>query len=222
MDNNVIDISKLSSEQLAELTKQVKAHEAEAEAKRKEEIAAYRSICSKAVDEIFPLLETAAADLRAKKQQVRDSFAAALKMKSELFETSKIEAQRSHNFISEDGKRRITLGCYVTDAYDDTAEAGVAKVEEYLEELAVAGREAAEAVELARHLLSRDKNGNLNARRVMSLMKMANDSGNATFIEGVRTIIDAYRPIESKTFVKAEYKDENGAWRVLPLGMTEA
>jgi len=71
-------------------------------------------------------------------------------------------------------------------------------------------------------LLSRDQTGNLKASRVMQLRKMADESGNELFIDGVRIIQEAYRPEVSKYYVRAEFKNEQGAWVNVPLGMTEA
>lgn len=217
-----IDLSKLSSAQLAELTKQVKEREAAEKARKQQEVATYREMCAKSVDDAFPILEETSKDLRKAKAQVYDTFRKALDLKGDVFDTKNIAGQLSHNFINADGTRRIILGEYQQDNFDDTADAGVSMVEEYLEELAAAGKEAAEAVELARHLLTRDKNGNLQSKKIMPLYKMAEQSGNEKFIEGVKVIMDAYSPVRSKQFIKAEYRDENGHWRQLPLGMTEA
>lgn len=64
--------------------------------------------------------------------------------------------------------------------------------------------------------------GKVKASRVMQLRKMAEDSGNEMFLDGVRIIEQAYRPVQTKTYVRAEYKNEAGAWVAVPLGMTEA
>jgi hypothetical protein len=71
-------------------------------------------------------------------------------------------------------------------------------------------------------LLSRGKEGTLKASRVLQLRKMAEESGSERFIEGVRIIEESYRPVVSKTFVRAERKGKNGEWVNIPLGMTEA
>ena len=39
---------------------------------------------------------------------------------------------------------------------------------------------------------------------------------------GLRIIEEAYAPVASKTYVKAEIKGENGEWKNIPLGMTES
>ena len=71
-------------------------------------------------------------------------------------------------------------------------------------------------------LLAKDQKGSLKPSRVMQLRQMADRSGNPRFIEGVAIIANAYKPTPSKTFIRAEAKDENGAWKSIPLGMTEA
>ena len=71
-------------------------------------------------------------------------------------------------------------------------------------------------------LLAKDSKGAIKASRVMQLRKMAEESQSERFIEGVKVIEEAYQPAISKQFIRAEYKDENGMWKSIPLGMTEA
>ena len=42
------------------------------------------------------------------------------------------------------------------------------------------------------------------------------------FIEGVRIINESYQPVVSRQFIRAEVRQENGEWKNIPLGMTEA
>lgn len=56
----------------------------------------------------------------------------------------------------------------------------------------------------------------------MQLRKVAEDTGDARFMEGVRIIEESYQPEVSKQFIRAEMKDRNGMWRPIPLGMTES
>ena len=52
---------------------------------------------------------------------------------------------------------------------------------------------------------------------------MAEKSGSAEFIEGVKIIEEAYQPQVSRTYLKAYIKNaETGAWVQIPLGMTAA
>ena len=71
-------------------------------------------------------------------------------------------------------------------------------------------------------LLAKDAKGTLKASRIIQLRRLADESGNARFIEGVKIIEEPYSPMPSKTFVKAEVKGENGEWKSVPLGMTES
>ena len=56
----------------------------------------------------------------------------------------------------------------------------------------------------------------------VQLRRVAEETGNERFLEGVRIIEESYQPEVSKQFIKAELKDLNGAWRSIPLGMTES
>ena len=48
------------------------------------------------------------------------------------------------------------------------------------------------------------------------------ETGDERFMEGVQIIEEAYQPAISKQFIRAEIKNDNGAWIAIPLGMTEA
>lgn len=57
---------------------------------------------------------------------------------------------------------------------------------------------------------------------MLQLRRMAEDSGNEEFLEGVRIIEESYQPTATKRFVRAQYKDDKSAWQSIPLGMTGA
>lgn len=186
---------------------------------KKENREAYKQLVDEVVREVFPTLQEVSSNLARSKQAVYDRFADALKLKEEIFNVR--DEQRTNTFTSSDGKYRITLGNYQTDDYDDTVNEGIAKVKEVIASFANDDNSRL-LVDAIMKLLSRDAKGNLKASRVMQLRKLAADSGNAELIDGVEIIEKAYRPQVSKTFVRAEYKDEVGKWVSVPLGMTEA
>ncbi len=159
------------------------------------------------------------SDIKDKKNNILDNFKAILEMKNELMMTK--DGQFSHTFTNSKGTKRITLGVYTLDNYTDTVENGIAMVREYIESLATDDKTRM-LVDSVLRLLSRDAKGTLKASRVMQLRKIANDSGNARFLEGVKIIEESYNPTPSRQFIRAEIKDENGAWKSVPLGMTES
>ena len=72
-------------------------------------------------------------------------------------------------------------------------------------------------------LLSKDKQGNLNASRVLQLAKMAEDSSDDQFKEGVKIIQESYMPTVTRRYIRAQYRDETtgNGWRNIPLGITD-
>ena len=214
------EVVKMTAEEKAEFEAFKAQKEAEAKKVReKENREAYKKLVDETINEIFPALQEVSAALVAKKTEVYDTFQKALVMKGDIYEVR--PDQRSNTFTNSESNRRITLGQYTTDAYDDTVNEGVAKVKEYIGSLA-RDKESRMLVDAILKLLSRDQQGNLKASRVMQLRKMSEESGNEMFIDGVRIIEAAYRPEVSKYYVKAEHKNELGAWINTPLGMTEA
>ena len=186
----------------------------------KEEREAYRSLASTTVDELFPKLEEASTALTGLKREVYDAFARVIETKKEVMGTQAND-QRSHSFLSEDGKKRIIVGYYQRDGWDETVEDGIAKVKAYISSLA-GDEETRKLVDIILDLLSRDGKGNLKADKVLQLDKYAESIQDVRFSEGVAIIKEAYRPVRTKDFVRAQVKNAMGGWDDLPLGMTEA
>lgn len=214
-----MDIKNLKPEERKALIEQIQELEAADKQKKESNISAYKASVSENVLTAFPILEESAKGLTSVKTKIRDMFAASIALKGELFGVK--NDQRSHTFTDDSGKYRITLGVNVNDAYDDTVEAGIAIVKEYIGSLAK-DADSKLLVDAIMKLLSRDQKGMLKASRVLQLQQLAEKSGSQRFMEGVAIIKNAYRPVESKSYIKAEYKNDEGAWVSLPLGITEA
>ena len=203
-----------------EAFQQAKARKA-AEEKAKADREMYRQMVDEEIENSIPVLLGISEEIKASKQKVLDNFKTILAMKSDLFKTKMRNDQRSHTFTNSAGDKRITLGVYVTDGYRDTVEDGIAIVKEYIASLANDEKTQA-LVNMVFRLLSRDAKGTLKASRIVQLRKVAEDTGDARFLEGVRIIEESYQPEVSKQFIRAEMKDRNGMWRPIPLGMTES
>lgn len=189
------------------------------EEQRKEQRAQYAQMVDKEIVESIPVLREAHEMLKRVKDSVYGNFDAILKMKSEVLGMTK-DDQRSHTFTTSDSRFRITLGVNTIDAYRDTVDDGIALVMDYIEGLAK-DEESQVLVSAVVRLLSRDNSGTIKASRVLQLRRMAEDSKNDKFLEGVRIIEEAYQPTASKRYIRAEYRNENGSWVTIPLSMTD-
>ena len=216
-----MDLSELTTEQLAELEAKIVEEKLLKERARKEQINTYKDLVSDAIHEAFARLKDESLALSRTKQGVYRLFESVMAMKQELFRTKK-SGQWSHTFTDKEGTKRITLGVNTLDNYDDTAEDGISKVNEYLDSLALDNPNAERAVTICRSLMARDRKGNLKPSKIVTLYKHARESGDARFIEGVDIIMNAYKPVPSKTYIRAEYKNDKGEWINVPLGITEA
>ena len=199
-----------------------KAEEAKNAAKQMRED--YREMVDDAIESMMPGLRTMSECLTNHKKKVFEEFSAILEMKAEMFKMEKGEDlnNQSHTFTNSKATMRIVLGNYVTDGYLDTADEGIAKVQNYIQSLASDEKSQA-LVKMVMRLLAKDAKGTLKASRIIQLRRMAEESGSAEFIEGVKIIEEAYQPQTSRTYLKAYIKDEKtNAWVQLPLGMTEA
>ncbi len=213
-------IENLTPEQKAQLLADLKVDEAAQEQKKLADREAYKELVDRTIKDVFPTLRLFAILLGAAKKRIYDEFNSALEMKAELYGVE--EGQQSHMFTTRDSKLRIVLGYNVTDNYDDTVNEGIKKVHNYISSLAK-DSDTEILVNAVLRLLAKDgKTGTLKASRVLQLRKMAEDSRDTEFIDGVQIIQDAYKPAISKQYVKALYKDDLNEWQNVHLGMTEA
>lgn len=222
MDENRQTTVVMTAEEKAEFeafqaAKAKKAAEEKARADREQ----YRQLVDDEIERSIPVLEEISGRIKESKQRVMDNFKTILEMKGDLFKTKLKEDQRSHTFTNSKGNKRITLGVYVTDGYRDTVEDGIAIVKEYIESFAKDDKTRS-LVSMVLRLLARDAKGTLKASRIVQLRKVAMETGDDRFMEGVRIIEESYQPEVSKQFIRAEIKNENGMWKPIPLGMTES
>ena len=189
-----------------------------AEAKRKSDREAYTALVGETIAAVMPELTNISEAIAQKKTAAAEAFRGALEMKAELFGVK--DDQQSHTFTNSEGTMRITIGHYMLDNYRDTVNEGIAMVKTYIE--SQARDDASRAlVKAILRLLSRDEAGNLKASRVLQLQKMAEETGDERFIEGVRIIQESYQPTPSKDYIRAAVRDESGAWVPIPLSMTD-
>ena len=191
-----------------------------AEAKARADREMYKQLVDDEIEKSIPVLLAVSEKIKQSKQQVLDNFKTILELKGNIFKTVR-DDQKSHTFTNSEGNKRITLGVYVTDGYRDTVEDGIGIVKEYIESLAK-DEKTKSLVSMVLRLLSRDAKGTLKASRIVQLRKVAEETGDSRFLEGVRIIEESYQPEVSKQFIRAEQKDVNGMWRSISLGMTES
>lgn len=220
--------TKVSVEMTEEQRKRFEAFEAAEARKQAEEKARkmredYTTMVDDEIAKVMPELIQVSGSIATAKKRVYDNFKAIISLKEEIFRLRKDEdlCVKSHTFTNTKGDMRITLGAYTIDNYLDTAEEGIAIVKEYISSLAK-DAESQALVSMVLKLLSKDAKGTLKASRIIQLRRLADESGNERFIEGVKIIEEAYAPQQSKTYVKAEVRAENGEWKSVPLGMTES
>lgn len=179
-----------------------------------------------AVSELMGCRDT----LKRVKSKIFADFDTIMKLRREINEDDNPESdeQFSFTFTSSDGLQRLRIGYNMNDNYLMQVEDGIGKVREYLQSLAkdeASGR----LVDAVMRLLARDQKGNLKASRVLQLSKMAEESGDETFKEGMTIIRDAYSPTPGKTYIRCQVKTtqtaEDGTtkseWTDVGLSMAE-
>lgn len=212
-----IDIYQLTEEQREELIKQAQELEREKKQAIKAERETYKSIVNDTVQQSFKQLVGLSKHILNVKKLVFDNFESVVEMKQDIFGVK--ENQQSHSFTTADGTITIKIGYRITEGFDDTLSAGVAKVKTYLETLAKDQASAA-LVETIMDLLRKDAKGNLKASRVLELGKLASRVNNEEFSDGIHIIEQSYKPVKSCNFIEVRFKDKNGKEHALPLSIS--
>lgn len=213
----MIDLNNLSAAQKAALKAQLEAEEKAEKEREQNERKAYKSLVDQTVENNVKKLSKLSCEMERIKQEVFAEFATLIKTKNELFKTK--ADRQSDTFTTADGRMSITLGNRVNEGWDDTVEAGIDKVKDYLKTLAKDDN-SAELVQVVMGLLAKDRKGALKANKVLELERLAVSSQNADFIDGINIIKAAYRPIPTCQFIQVELKDEEGKSRKLPLSLS--
>lgn len=203
-----MDLSKLSA---ADLKAEIQRRENQKEADRK----AYKELVEQTVPKAIFKLCIASETLSNAKTEAFQFFEDVLKLKAEVYGIK--EKQMSHTFT--DGKSEITIGFRINDGWDDTVNAGIAKVEKYITSLAK-DKETAALVAMVFNLLKKDAKGNLKGSRVLELQKLTKDFNNDEFTDGVNIIAEAYKPVRSVWFIDAALINEDGSKTNIPLSMS--
>ena len=218
-EKNVMTVEMTEEERKEfEAYKQQK-EEAEKKARIEKEREDYKKTVSELVEELFPKVQQVSKNIGELKKSVYDTFMTVIDIKKDLYNVK--EGQNWHTFINQDMTKRITIGRNITIGYDDTVNEGIQKVKEFITSLAGDDEKTQMLVSTVLRLLSKDKKGNLKPEKVLELEKLAEDYNNEEFSEGVKIIRDAYKPQYTKQFVKAEYKDERGEWKVIPMNIVD-
>lgn len=212
-----MDLSKMTAAERAQLKAQLEAEERAEIQKRQENIDAYKQSVDEFCKDVFGRMQKVSELMRAEKERTFSAANILIEMKEQLYKTK--QDRHSNQFTTSDGKYTVALGYRTNDGWDDTVDVGIAKVKEYLRSLA-ATEDGAKAVDIILKLLAKDKKGNLKASAMIQLEQEAAKIGDATFIEGVQIIRDAYRPVDTCQFISVSYKDDNGVKHTLPLSLS--
>lgn len=206
--SNSLNLADLSDEELEAILAQRKQ-------KKEQQREAYKSLTEESVPVAIGKLVMASEFLQQTKMDVFSLFSDLLQLKSEVYGIK--DGQQSHTF--SDDLSSITIGYRVNEGWDDTVSIGIKKVTTFIQSLAK-DQVSGELVEMVFNLLKKDAKGNLRTSRVVELEKLASKFNNAEFSDGVKIIMNAYKPVRSVWFIEATTTDSNGDKVSIPLSIS--
>lgn len=212
-----MDINSLTVEERAQLKAQFEAEEKNAVLQVQRERENYKKLVTEFCENAFTVLQEVSDNMLAVKGGIFKDAQALIALKNELF---RVKGDRqSDSFSTADGRITIKLGNRIYEGWDDTVNVGIEKVKDYLSTLAKDENSSA-LVETVMGLLAKDRKGSLKASKVLELERLAVKTQDPGFLDGIRIIKEAYRPVPSCQFIEVRYKDNNGTEKTLPLSMS--
>jgi hypothetical protein len=211
-----IRIEDLSADQIRELESKIALKKQEEKSKVKKERDRYKELVSQTVREQIVELQRVSNVLQLAKANVYGAFSAIIALKQELYGSK--GGQQSHTFSDEDGNN-ITIGFRTIDGFDDTIDAGIGIIRDYISGLAI-DQNSAQLVDMINSLLKKDAKGNLKPSRILDLQNLADEVQNEIFSRGVEIIRSSYKPVRSAIFIEAETVAAIGAKLPVPLSIT--
>lgn len=212
-----MDLSTLTPQERAALKAQLEAEERAERNRIEQERETYKQLVDATVKASVTKLQRLSAEMMRIKQDIFNEFGTVISMKNELFKVK--GDRRSDTFTTSDSRMSLTLGNRVNEGWDDTVEAGIDMVKEYIKTMAK-DENSANLVDTVMSLLAKDRKGALKANKVLELEKLAIKSKNERFLEGINIIKAAYRPVPTCQFIQVEMKDEQGNAVNLPLSLS--
>jgi len=207
-EKKTVDLGTLSMEDLKlEIEKRETAKFADRET--------YKLLVKETVPNAIYRLAAASEMLSVAKTETFKMFEELIKLKASVYGIK--ESQQSHSFSTEVGE--ITIGYRINDAWDDTVNSGISKVEKFISSLAIDPATAA-LVNVVFGLLKKDAKGNLKGSRVLELQKLTKDFNNAEFTDGVAIIAESYKPIRSVWFIESNLIFGEGVKTSIPLSIS--
>ena len=218
---STIDFTQLTPEQKADFLKQLSPEELKSAVAAKvsqqdEDRKAYKEMVNEAVPSFIQVIKSTSEALAKVKLDIFEGLKFLLDQKAEAFQVK--QGQQTHTFSDQEGNG-ITYGFRVVDGWDDTVNAGVDKIKQFLESLAQ-DENSAKLVTAINKLLKKDANGNLKSSRVLELRQLADEWKDEQFVDAVNIIQSAYRPVRSAFFIEAWYTNPQGKKVYYPLSIS--
>jgi Glu-tRNA(Gln) amidotransferase subunit E-like FAD-binding protein len=137
----------------------------------------------------------------------------------ELFNAKRADVEqigKQFSLITEDGKYKLTIEREAKVNLDESAEAGIQKIRNYME-THVKKRDKM-IYGMLEELLMKNKKGEWDEKLVAKLSKYEEQINNQEFSEGLDILRKAYREVDSSYYVRFYEKNaETGAWDNIPL-----
>lgn len=215
--SETLTLAELSKEQRKQLIAEARAEEAAEKGKRTEDRKAYKEMVQDTVPDIFAILANQSECLSETKKKIFMAAKDLIELKKDAYGVK--DGQQSHTLTSEGGDLSITIGYRVIDGWDDTAPAGIEKVNEFTTGL-IKDEDSRKLVNTINRLLKKDANGNLKSSRVLELQEIAEEYNDDLLNDGIEIIRKAYKPQKSCWFIEASYIDGTGKRKNVPLGIS--
>lgn len=202
------DIKQMSAAQLKVALKKKQAEEvATAKAKRKD----YDGMRDQFIGSVFSKFEAVQAELGTFKAE---AIKLGLELHDKMYEAygrEKREGIDNYTLTSDDATKKVVIQRDWLCRYDETVEVGIGMIKEVVRDKFEPRNKGMYAV--IDGLLLKGNEGDYDERMVAKLRKHADAFDNdPRFFEALDIITRAYKPVESRLYLRVYRKTEAGAW----------
>lgn len=185
------DLSALSTQELEELLEEKKQQEAK---KRASECSEYERKRDSMISDFITVSKDLSSDLKAFKRLVFTEIERFQKMVSE-YGNVRSNSKGGYSLKTKDNRFKVVYERNIVNEFDERADKALELIKDFLE--STVKKRDLKTYKIINKLLSRNKAGDLNASRVVSLISLRNEYKDERWVEAMTLLEESYndRPI---------------------------
>ncbi|KGO89762.1 hypothetical protein [Flavobacterium suncheonense] len=201
MNQEEIDLTKLSNEQRKEMLRKLKEDERKEKELARKNKETLQTLTEEVVDNNVDFFVNAQGSVEEAIIKLFTEAETIIEARGETFGIEKTE-QDSHTMTKKDGSASIKIGWNVKPTFDGTESAGIQKIKQYMSSLAGETENEKLLMDFLNIALKTDVQGNYNPKKIRELNTMRERANSDLFNEGMDIIDSALIDIRTSMYAR--------------------